>query len=49
MILVISLCKATLLQNASNKIKIIKKDVFFANDLHVKFKPYLKFNQYRVN
>jgi hypothetical protein len=48
-ILVTSLGEATFLQNASNKVKIVKKDVFFASDLHVKFKPYLQLNQSRVN
>jgi hypothetical protein len=49
MILVTGLGEATFLQNASNKVEIIKKDVFFASDLHVKFKPYLQLNQSRVN
>ncbi|MFT6044276.1 MAG: hypothetical protein ACI8TV_001702, partial [Porticoccaceae bacterium] len=49
MILVTGLGEATLLKNASNKVEIIKKDVFFASDLHVKFKPYLQANLPRAN
>ncbi|MFT4998134.1 MAG: hypothetical protein ACJA0M_001405 [Chitinophagales bacterium] len=49
MILVTSLGEATFLQNASPKVKVIKKGVFFASDLYVKFKPYLHINLPKVD
>jgi hypothetical protein len=49
MILVTNLGEATFLKNASNKVKIIKKDVFFASDLYIKFKPYLQLNLSSAN
>jgi hypothetical protein len=40
-ILVTSSGEASLFYGASPKTKILKSGVFFANDLYVKFKPYL--------